>query len=359
VNAFAENLAAYFQAVERMARWTQASAIFGIVSSLVGVAMLVSTNSIVAFSWGFVAGWVCALGWLLVGLPPEVRRSRSSAAPIAEVGKGLAPFAVAFIGIAIYCKVDVLLIERWSGTVQAGVYTAAYKVVDIFQALVVVAAGAVYPRLSRSATDGSGPSLGGQRATELLLLGAVPVGLGLFLLSTPAVSVLYGEDYAASGPVVARLALLLPLLSVSILGGYVLGAVGRMDVVALLYGVAVAINVALNAWLIPTMGAEGAALARLGSESLLLVAFVYALGRYARAAPTRVAWVVAGGCGVVAALVSRMPDPTGGWLRAAVFLVTTLVIYERAGAWTSAGVVRLWGALDWTARRRSAQAESA
>jgi PST family polysaccharide transporter len=334
VHAFAENLAAYYQAVERMGRWTQASALFGIVSSVIGVGLLLSTGSIVLYCWGFVAGWACGLAWLATGLPAEARqRARGDSAAANDILRGLAPFAAAFIALTIYCKIDVMLLERWSDT-EAGLYTAAYKFVDVFQALVVVAAAAVYPRLARA----SGPAAASgvaRRSAELLLLGALPVGLTLHLVAAPVVRLVFGNGYEGAAAVLSRLALLLPLLSLTILGAYILGAVGRMAPVALLYAIGLAANVGLNFWLIPEHGAVGASMARLASESVLVVGFLEALRRQAAVLPGPRTAAVALAAAVAALLISRLPDPTGGWLRGVIFVVGLLVLYWQGRIWTT------------------------
>jgi O-antigen/teichoic acid export membrane protein len=356
VHSFAENVAAYYQAVERMGRWTQASSVFGIVASVSGVVLLLSTDSIVAYCWGFVLGWSCGLAWLVLGLPAEVR-SGADAAGSRELLRGLAPFAAAFIGLTIYCKVDVLMLERFSD-LEAGLYTAAYKFVDVFQALVIVAASAIYPRLSR-AGERSSRSEGGKRAAELLLLGALPAGLTLSLVSTPLVLLVFGGAYAEAASVLARLALLFPLLSLTILGSYVLGAVGRMRPVALLYGAGLVVNIGMNVWLIPELGAVGAATARLVSEGVLVVGFMETLRRVAGALPGTRTFVVAGAAGVTAVLISRLPDPTGGWLHGAAFLVALLAIYRLGEVGRTTGVSVLAGEMLRRRRVTSVPAEAA
>ena len=331
LQSYAENLSAYFQAMERMRRWTEASALFGLVSSLAGIALLLVTRNLVAFSFGFTAGWAAALYWLRRGLPPEAREGGSPAfETVLLLARGTAPFAAAFVGLTIYCKVDVLLLRQWQGDDQVGLYTAAYKFVDIFQALVIVAAGAVYPRLARSAgMRGPGP-WAGTRSTELMLLGAVPTGVALYLVAHPMVSALYGAEYAAAGAALSWLGLLLPLLAVSIHSGYVLGAAGRILPMAALYSAGIGINVALNAWLIPLRGAEGAALARLGSEGFLAAGFLWTVGGLAGAAPRLRIVLVTVGVAATAPLIAALPDPTAGWLRCAAFLVVAVGVYSAA-----------------------------
>ena len=50
LGSYAENLSAYYQAVERMHVWTQASAIFGFVSGVGGIAVVLATQDMVLFA---------------------------------------------------------------------------------------------------------------------------------------------------------------------------------------------------------------------------------------------------------------------------------------------------------------------
>ncbi|GMV05524.1 MAG: hypothetical protein AMXMBFR53_18020 [Gemmatimonadota bacterium] len=333
LQAFAENLSAYYQATERMRRWTEASALFGLVSASLGIALLLATGSLAAFSGGFVAGWGAALAWLLAGLPPEARpTARGGWDEARALARGTVPFAMAFVALTLYCKVDVLLLRQWSGDEQVGLYSAAYKFVDVFQALVIVAAGAAYPRLARTARARGSGRWAGARSTEVMILGSVPAGLTLYLVAQPLVLLLFGPAYAGAAPVLGWIGLLLPLLALSLHSAYVLGAAGRMRPVALLYALGVSANVAFNAWLIPHRGAEGAALARLGSETLLAAAFLVVVSRVADAAPRgRVVALAASVAGAAAAL-SALPDPSGGWLRGPLLLAIAAGVYAAAGA---------------------------
>jgi O-antigen/teichoic acid export membrane protein len=242
---------------------------------------------------------------------------------------GLAPFAAAFIGVAIYSKVDVLLMSRWRSELDVGVYVAAYKFVDIFQALVIVAAAAVYPRLSRTAAS---RSWAGARSTEIILLAAVPAGLALHLVAGPATALLFGSDYAVSAGTVRILGLVLPLLAISIHGAYVLGAAGNMRPVAALYAVGIAVNILLNRSLIPAMGPQGAALARLASEAVMAIGFVGVLHVVARSAPGPRTLALAACAGALGWLAGLFPDPTGGWLRVAGAAGAWLALYVGGGA---------------------------
>lgn len=333
VAAYGDNLGAWFQARERMHVWTQASATYGLVTGVAGLVLILATSSFVWFAAAPLVGQAAAVGWLLARLPPEVRAGQGISWPqVRLLVRHLAPFAAAYIALTVYYKVDVLLLAQWRPAADVGVYNAAYKFVDIFQALVLVAAVAVYPRLSRAAPRGEEPRRwAGTRVTELALMMALPVAGGLWILRDPVIGLLYGDAYGASVPVLAILAVVLPALALNILAGYVLGAAGRMYHVAVPYAGAVVVNVGLNALLIPRLGPEGAALSMLGSEILLGGVLLAVLHRQAAALPERRVLAVVLGAALLVPLVSLIPDPTGGVLPAALFTMAVVLLYWRAG----------------------------
>ena len=286
LGSYSENLAAYFQSQERMHVWTQASALFGLVAGLGGAAIVIATRSITAFAAAALLGQLAALAWLMLrarravpehALPPHPFTSPETAAELRLLGRAVVPFALAFIALTLYCKVDVLLLARWRSATDVGLYTAAYKFVDLTQALVIVAAGAVLPRLARAMGPASGRA--GALTVELTTLGVLPFAVLLFIARAPIVALIFGAEYAAATSAVALLAALLPLLALNITAGYVLGVAGRMRAVAVAYAGALALKVVLGFVLIPRLGPAGAAGAALIAELTLAPMLIYALAR--------------------------------------------------------------------------------
>src|SRR5690606_39252001 len=116
VGAYVENLAAWFQAVERMHVWTQASAAFGLVTGGLGLLLVLWTRSLAWFCAAPIAGQLAALAWLLARLPAEARRGgRVEAVEALRLVRALAPFAAAFVPLTVHYKVDGLLRARWPG----------------------------------------------------------------------------------------------------------------------------------------------------------------------------------------------------------------------------------------------------
>jgi O-antigen/teichoic acid export membrane protein len=164
------------------------------------------------------------------------------------------------------------------------------------------------------------------------LLGAVPVGLALHLAASPIVHLFFGSTYLPAVPVVRTIGLLFPLLAVSVHGGYVLGATGKILTVAGLYALALPLNFLLNLALVPDHGAQGAALARLGSEAVLVVGVLAVLQVAVRGAPRMPAVATAVGAAMLGVIALAVPDPTLGVGRAVAYLAAVFVLYILSGA---------------------------
>lgn len=339
VGAYAENLAAYFQAVERMHVWSEASAIFGLTTGTLGLALVVTTRSVVWFSIAPIIGQMAALAWLVRRLPPSGRVPRDESGDASGLLRRALPFAAAFLALSVYYKVDVLLLARWRSPDEVGLYTAAYRFFDVAQALAIVVVSAVYPRLARAAPASEGGRWAGTRLIELALLVAVPVAAMLWFVSDALVIGLFGAEYAGAAPALGLLFAALPALVVNILAGYMLGVADRMAPVALLYAGGAALNIAANAWLIGTHGAAGAALVKLFTEILLAMGFVLVLRVRAFVVVDRSVLATAGLAVLMAPVVGvatqalSFPGRAAG--AAALYGLAVVLLYARAGAISS------------------------
>jgi O-antigen/teichoic acid export membrane protein len=337
LGSYAENLAAWFQGVERMRVCSEAGAALGIVSGTAGLVLVLVTRSPVWFAAAFALGQAAALAWYLVRAPIDVRRGARVGGPGLRrlLGDAL-PFAVAFVALTVHYKLDVLVVERVGTPVDVGVYAAAYKFVDVFHALVLVAVGALFPRLSRAAAARTAARTAGRwaatRATELVLLAAVPAAAVLWLLRVPLVEGLFGPAYGASVPVLTLLAPVLPALALNLHGGYVLGAAGRMATLGWLYAGSAAVKAGMVVVATSRWGPVGAAGGVLSAEVLLATAMVLVLGRVAGSAPGGRPVLLAALAAVLAPSVRVVLGGAGvGWVGLA-YAAAVFVLYTAGGA---------------------------
>jgi O-antigen/teichoic acid export membrane protein len=277
IGSFVENLAAYFQGVERMHVWAQASAAQGVVTGGAGVVLVLLTRDLLWLCAAPALGQAAALGWLLRRAPAAVRRPPlPSRAELAALFRRLAPFAATFVATTVFYRADVLLLSHWRAPREVGLYSAAYRFLDVAQAVALAAAGALLPHLSRR---GGVRAADARRYVLLTAAAAAPFAAALFLLRAPIVRALYGAEYAEAAAFLGVLAPAIVPLAVNMLALAALAAADAMGGVAMLYLGAAALNVALDLAWIPTRGAHGAAWAALLCESALAVGLVLRMRR--------------------------------------------------------------------------------
>ena len=163
-------------------------------------------------------------------LVPGDRRAPASAAPLLRRG---APFYGSAIAAVLYQRVDVLLLGALAGVAVTGEYAAAYRILEGTFLLPVAVVAAFLPswtarRGRRDRAMGAGPVV-----LALVCVGVL-VGVELALARELIVDLLFGEEYASAAPVLAILALSVPIFYANIALVWVAYARGRERRVATL-----------------------------------------------------------------------------------------------------------------------------
>lgn len=181
------------------------------------------------------------------------------------------PFAIAAILAAIQIRLNILLIERFSGAGETGYYAAAAKFIEAGRLLPMAFFDALFPLLSSLATDSLKLTQTFRRVTLGLALYGVVFGTGITLLAGGVMPGLYGTVFT---PAVLVLQLagwsLLPLLLKQgrTLYWYARGHEQFVNRVTL---TAIMLQGILGWWLLPAAGAVGAAVVSIVVESAAMV----------------------------------------------------------------------------------------
>jgi O-antigen/teichoic acid export membrane protein len=188
-----------------------------------------------------------------------------------EAREGLL-FALSLGSQNTYNDIDKTLVATLSGSYAAGIYTAAYRAIDVAFAPVRSLVYAAYPAFFQHGQNGlrASAAYGRRLLVPSLLYGVV--GSVLLWLAAPLAGLVLGGGYAEAA---VALRWLIPLLLVKIvhyLGQDALTGGGRQGVRTALQLAVVACNVLLDLILIPRYGWRGAAWATLAGEGLLAVA---------------------------------------------------------------------------------------
>jgi O-antigen/teichoic acid export membrane protein len=271
-------------------------------------------------------------------LPPPPARP----APLGAVLRETAAFGGVAAVQSLYTRLDVVLLGQMATARAVGLYSAAYKPINMVVYLGATAGGVLFPLLARG-PDGHTP-VAFERAWRALAAAGPGMALLLGGLAGPLLALLYGEDFRAAAPVVVALAwsavanwLALPL-------GIALQArrAERRWLACLL--LALAVNAAGNVWAIPRWGAVGAGAATLVSETVLLLAgAAVARGRLGLRLPLRPVLVPLGAAGVGgAALLALGAAHAVTATLAALTLYVAILVASRTVTGSDADLVRGW-----------------
>ncbi len=255
--------------------------------------------------------------------------------------KEAVPLSAGAAFATLYYRVDSIMLASIADFEAVGLYGVAYKFVDLVHFIPGSLTVAILAPLAAAWPDRREEFLGHIRSGAVLLSvigGGVVVGVWLF--ATPAVSLLYGEEFAAAG-LATSLAVSGEVLAFgSALLIAVMISVGRQRAYPLITLAGLGVNVAANAFLIPRYSIEGAAVATLGTEALVFAILVWWASRAGDLLPQglgslrRVPLAMAVAAGVGFALDAVVP-----WLvAAAVTGALYLLAVDRLGAAGSGGL---------------------
>jgi O-antigen/teichoic acid export membrane protein len=188
------------------------------------------------------------------------------------------PFGVIGLTLGLSYRFDTVLLNIFSGDLATGHYNAAYNLIFALVTLSNVLNTALYPSLSRQSVvaPDSLPQVY-ERLLRYLLLVALPITVGGFILAEPIVGLLFGPEYAPAAPLLAILIWVVPLMFLSEFLGYVVVIAGREGRVARAIIVSSSLNIAANLLLIPRYGVLAAAIITVVTELVLLSQYLWML----------------------------------------------------------------------------------
>jgi O-antigen/teichoic acid export membrane protein len=196
------------------------------------------------------------------------------------------PFAVASLFVVVYQSLDIVLLSFLAGDEATGLLAGAKNFTSVFWVLAVGLVGAFLPVLSHTFKESATQWLDLlQRLTKYLLVVALPVCVGLALVSQQLVPLILGQEFRGS-------ALLLQISAFFMLPSFLnsglsagLNSRGSEKTLMRILGGIVLVS-AITQWaLISRWGAYGAAVASLITEFVMLASQLAALRRCGQVVP--------------------------------------------------------------------------
>jgi O-antigen/teichoic acid export membrane protein len=182
-------------------------------------------------------------------------------------------FSLGWSAQSIYNDIDKTLLSHYGMNVQNGIYTMAYRIVDIASMPITALDAAALPRYVRDSSNND--VRGVNRLAVRLAIRASLVGLmmsAVLFFTAPLIPHLVGRGFAAGVQALRWLCLLPAMRGIHQLTGCALTGMGFQRYRTAAQLSAAGVNLALNLWLIPRYGWHGAAWASLATDGSLAIA---------------------------------------------------------------------------------------
>jgi len=177
------------------------------------------------------------------------------------------PLGFFLVVLNLYSYVDGVMLGVMRGNVETGLYAAAYRTYEGMSYLPSIIASVLTPRLSdlfvRSRSEHRRTALLGLSASVGL---ALAVGAAAYFLATPLLVLLFGAEFEPAASPFRILCIGLPLVFAIWVLHAIIISVNREGLLVKTALIGLAVNVSLNLYVIPRMGADGAALATVVGE---------------------------------------------------------------------------------------------
>ena len=201
---------------------------------------------------------------------------------LAVILKKTFPYALAVFLMTAYTRIDIVLLE-WllpRGAYHAGVYAAAYRLLDAFILIGYMFAGLLLPMFSKLLAAPRQPGAGLvallRLSLHLILAGTLTLALSAFFYKNEIMALLYplsvnAENEAYYGQTMGYLLLTLVPYSGVFIVSTLLTANDSLHKMNRLFVPGIVVNVGLNLLLIPRLQATGAALAAFFTQAIMLL----------------------------------------------------------------------------------------
>ena len=262
-----------FQAIEKLSRTSIISTLLFIVRAVAALIMLQAFPSPTAVTWAtlyFASTFVTAtIAIILVNR--YLGRPRLALSLMKdEMSEGFF-LAVSQSGQNINNNLDKVMLTSLASLVAAGIYGAAYRLIDVAMAPTRSLLYAAYARFFKHGETGIGGSLTvARRLLPMSIVYGLLATVGLIVLA-PVVPLILGDEYTAAISALRWLAPLPLLKGVHFLASDTLTGSGHQKMRSVMILLAALFNAGLNLWLIPLYSWQGAAWSSLASDGFLVV----------------------------------------------------------------------------------------
>lgn len=181
------------------------------------------------------------------------------------------------LGMAILLKrvswyVDTFVLTMLSTAGVVGVFSAAYRIVQMVSVIPFTLSIPLYPVLSRLAVESKTDAFAlYKKALRFFMLIAIPIGVWVCILGPHLILLLFGNQYQQAGFLLQVMSGVIVLIFPNILYMYIFPAINKQKLIMYCMSVGFTVNLIMDFVLIPEYGFMGAAIATLLSELTIFI----------------------------------------------------------------------------------------
>ena len=260
-----------FQTFEKMRITATLNLLTSLARTLTAGAMLVVLHRATALEWVIASAVVSAMAAIVSVIMVTIKFGAPQIIPRLFLKRGVegAEYAISASADTAYNDLDKTMLSHYGMSAANGIYTMAYRVIDMATMPISSIQMASEPRLFQlGAVSLREAATFGRRLLKRGLLTSAIAAVGIFLLA-PLVPLMVGKGFDESISALRWLSLIPVFRSIHGITGGVLTGAGLQRYRTIAQISAVAINFGLNLWLIPGHGWHGAAWASLATDGAL------------------------------------------------------------------------------------------
>lgn len=183
------------------------------------------------------------------------------------------PFALAIFLMTVYTRIDFVMIERLleNGKKEAGIYVAAYRLLDAANVLGLLFAGLLLPMSARLLKEHKTVRPILRLSLQIILCGAITVAVATWFFRENIMFLLYDDASVYGANILGVLMFTFIIVSAGYIYSTLLTANNSLTQMNRIFALSVGLNVIFNFLLIPKYGALGAACTTFLTQTFALV----------------------------------------------------------------------------------------
>ncbi len=192
------------------------------------------------------------------------------------------PYAFLILLMALYTRIDGIMVERMAGSYQSGIYAAAFRLLDMVNQLSYLIGALLLPMFSNMLAKNECINALTKLSFSLVFAGISAVAISGWINADYLMELLYHNNDSSQAEVFKWLMLSSIAFGTTFVFGTLLTAAKHLKTLNAIAFSGFIINVLLNYLLIPNYGPEGAAWATFVTQTITTLFQVYFSFRYSK-----------------------------------------------------------------------------